>query len=70
MAVKIISGWNDPEFPIYENIFYSFTPDDWDYMIIGEENENEVRELAVKLQVFDFQIKMIGNRWVAVTYHS
>ena len=69
MAVKVINGWNDPEFPIYENIFWNFISDDWDYMIIGD-RDWEVKLIAEKLQVCDYQIKEIGNRWVAVTYHS
>lgn len=69
MAIKIIVGYEDPEFPIYENIFWNFTPDDWDYMIIGEK-EWEVWMFAEKLQVCDFQIKQISDRWVAVTYHA
>ena len=69
MAVKSINGWSDPEFPIYENMFWSFTPDDWDYMIIGD-SEDEVKIFAEKLYVCDFEAKQIGDRWVAVTYHS
>lgn len=69
MAVKVISGWNDPEFEIFENIFYNFTPDDWDYMVIGD-REFEVERIADKLHVCDYEIKKIGDRWVAVTYHS
>lgn len=70
MAIKIISGWNDPEFSVYENYFWSFTPDDWDYMIIGA-NKTEVETIAEKLFVCDYQIKELGkNNWVAVTYHS
>ena len=69
MAVKIISGWDDPEFPIFENTFYNFTPDDWDFMIIGT-HEHEVERIANKLMVCDYQMKQIGDRWVAVTYHS
>ena len=69
MAIKIITGYNDPEFPIYENYLGSFDPDDWDYMIIGE-NEFEVTELANKLKVFDSNIKKVGNNYIAVTYHS
>jgi hypothetical protein len=69
MAVKIIVGWDDPEFDTYKDMFYNFTPDDWDYMIIGDK-EHEVEWIAEKLYVCDFQIKQIGDRWVAVTYHS
>lgn len=69
MAVKIIVGWDDPEFPIFENIFYNFIPDDWDYMIMGDK-EWEVEWIAEKLFVCYYTIKQIGDRWVAVTYHS
>ena len=69
MTVKVVFGWNDPEFHIYENVFWNFTPDDWDYMIIGE-NQYEVERIAERMQVCDYQIKQIGDRWIAVTYHS
>ena len=69
MAVKIIVGWDDLEFDIYKDLFYNFTPDDWDYMIIGYK-EHEVEAIAEKLFVCDYQIKQIDVRWVAVPYHS
>lgn len=70
MAIKIICGYNDPEFNIYENYLdQHFDPDDWDYMIMGE-NEFEVTELAEKLYVFEYGIKKVGNIFIAVTYHS
>lgn len=69
MAVKVIAGYDDPEFNIYENYFWAFTPDDWDYMIIGE-SKSEVENLAEKLKIFDYTIKQFTDRWIAVTYHS
>lgn len=69
MAIKIICGYDDPEFSVYDDIFWNFTPDDWDYMIIGEK-EYEVDAIASKLYVCDYEIKYIKERWVAVTYHS
>lgn len=69
MAVKIICGYDDPEFPIYENLFWNFCPDDWDYMIIGDV-EHQVADLGQNLAIFEYQIKKIGSVWVAVTYHS
>lgn len=69
MAIKIVVGYDDPEFPIYENYFWSFCPDDWDYMIIGDKH-SDVADLAEKLMIFDYTIKQFPDRWIAVTYHS
>jgi hypothetical protein len=69
MAIKIILGYNDPEFSLYENYFWNFNPDDWDYMIVGE-HQSFVEDMAEKLKIFDYDIKLINDLWVAVTYHS
>ena len=69
MSIKIISSYDDPEFKDYENYFWEFTPDDWDYIIIGE-NQHEVETIAEKLYVCDYQIKEFDNLYIAVTYHS
>jgi hypothetical protein len=69
MSIILIEGYEDPEFSKYEDMFWNFTSDDWDYMIIGDK-EYEVEHIAEKLYVCDYQIKQIGDRWVAVTYHS
>jgi hypothetical protein len=70
MAIKIIAGYNDSEWDQYENVFYeNFNPDDWDYIIEGD-NESEVVMIAEKLYVCDFKTKKIGDKWIAVTYHA
>lgn len=70
MAVKIIAGYKDLEFDSYQDLFYAnFDPDDWDYIIEGE-SELEVDSMAMKLYVCDYQIKKIGDKFYAVTYHS
>ncbi len=80
MSVKVITSYNDEDFSEVSEMFYNnFMPDDWDYMIIGEDIR-EVEDLAYKLKVYDYilnEIEMIDpmtnwkvNMWVAVTYHS
>jgi hypothetical protein len=69
MSIKIITSYEDPEFKLYENYFWKFSPDDWDYIIIGE-NSHEVESIAEKLYVCDYQMKEFDNLYVAVTYHS
>jgi hypothetical protein len=80
MSVKVITSYNDEDFSEVSEMFYnSFSPDDWDYMIIGEDIR-EVEDLAYKLKVYDYTLKEIEmidpmtnwkvNMWVAVTYHS
>jgi len=70
MSVLVVSGYRDSEFEEYKDLFYeNFNPDDWDYIIIGED-ENEVKNMAWGLEVCDSEIKKIGSVWVAVTYHS
>lgn len=70
MAIKIICGYNDSEWAAHADMFYdNFTPDDWDYIIIGEQ-QGPVEDMAYKLQVCDYTVKNIGDQWVAVTYHS
>ena len=69
MSVKVIIGYNDPDYPIYQNYISAFNPDDWDYIIVGD-NKNEVENIAEKLYVCDYQIKQFIDRWIAVTYHS
>lgn len=70
MAIKIVCGYNDEEWDSVKDMFYkNFNPDDWDYIIIGSD-EYQVKDMAYKLQVCDFEAKEIGLMWVAVTYHS
>lgn len=78
MALKVISSHNESDFRgDIANLFYNhFNPDDWDYLIIGEDM-NEVEDLAYKLKVYSYQMKQIvfsnyedGIKWVAVTYHG
>jgi hypothetical protein len=76
MSVKIITSHNEEDFiGDIPNIFYNhFCPDDWDYMIIGEDR-NEVDDLAYKLQVCTYELENIlfedgSSKWVAVTYHG
>jgi hypothetical protein len=80
MSVKVITRWNDEDFLEVSEMFYNnFMPDDWDYMIIGEDIR-EVEDLAYKLKDYDYTMKKIEmidpmtnwkvNMWVAVTYHS
>lgn len=69
-TVKVVDGRRDPEFNLYENDFYSnFTPDDWDYIIVGS-NREIVEEHARQLAVLDYEVAPIANAWMAVTYHS
>jgi hypothetical protein len=38
MSVKVITSYNDEDFSEVSEMFYNnFSPDDWDYMIIGED---------------------------------
>jgi hypothetical protein len=70
MSIKIISSYEDPEWEAYEKMFYdNFNPDDWDYIIEGSDKYG-VTDIAEKLYVCDFEIKQIGDKWVAVTYHA
>jgi len=70
MSIKIISSYEDPEWEAYEKMFYdNFSPDDWDYIIEGSDKCG-VTDIAEKLYVCDFEIKQIGDKWVAVTYHA
>jgi hypothetical protein len=76
MSVKVITSHNEADFSgEIANLFYNhFDPDDWDYVLIGED-KNEVDDLAYKLQVYDYKINPIPFddgvvRWVAVTYHG
>ena len=70
MAVKIIAGYSDSEWEAHKDMFYAnFNPDDWDYIIIGDD-EWCVNYLASKLYIYNFEIKQIGEQWVAVTYHA
>ena len=70
MAMKIICGYNDPEWEAYSNLFYeNFNPDDWDYIIEGD-NEFDVVMIAEKLYVCDFDTQKIGAKFYAVTYHA
>lgn len=70
MAVKVITGYKDPEWNQYEKLFYdNFEPDDWDYMVIGD-TADEVDSIAYRLEVFDRKMKQIGDKFYAVTYHS
>lgn len=70
MAIRITSGYNDPMFEEYKDRFYNnFTPDDWDYIIVGD-NEITVEMIASRLMVCDYEIKKVGDEWIAVTYHS
>jgi hypothetical protein len=80
MAIKIVYSNNDEDFAEISDMFYNnFNPDDWDYVIIGEDRR-EVDDMAYKLQVCDYEIKevkitdpmtnWIVDTWVAVTYHS
>lgn len=70
MSVKIIAGYNDPEFDDHADKFYgNFCPDDWDYIVIGDE-EYTVDCIAYKLAVMDYEKKQIGEEYWAVCYHS
>lgn len=70
MAMKIIDGYDDPEWESYKDLFYeNFNPDDWDYIIEGND-EFSVDALASKLMVCDYDVKKIGDKFYAVTYHS
>lgn len=80
MSVKVITSQNDVDFSEVSEMFYNnFMPDDWDYVIIGEDLR-EVEDLAYKLKIYDFVMKEIEmvdpvsnmkvDMWVAVTYHS
>jgi hypothetical protein len=70
MAIKIVCGYNDPEWDSVKDMFYdNFDPDDWDYIIIGS-NKQQVEDMAYKLQVCDYRVREINEQWVAVTYHS
>lgn len=77
MSVTVIDSNNDSDFEHVANMFYNhFSPNDWDYVIIGED-ETEVRNLAEKLYVCDYDLKLVvgsnhyeGIKWIAVTYHS
>lgn len=72
MTIYVINGYEDPGFSKVQEMFYNnFTPDDWDYIIVGGEYDYfEVEKIARALKVCDYQIKEIGNMHVAVTYHS
>ena len=80
MSIKIICGDNDAEWDSVRDMFYeNFSPDDWDYIIIGEDR-HQVEDMAYRLEVCSFQIKEVKavdpmtnwtiDQWVAVTYHS
>lgn len=70
MAMKVIDGYNDPEWDAYKDLFYAnFNPDDWDYLIEGD-SEFNVDYLASKLYVCDYEVKKIGDKFYAVTYHA
>ena len=70
MAIRICDGYNDPMFKDYEDRFYNnFTADDWDYIIVGK-TKRAVEKHAKKRMVCVYQIKMVGDEWIAVTYHS
>jgi len=53
----------------HQEMLYAFPPDDWDYLIIGFEQEL-VDVVARGIYIFDYRIKQFGNLWAAVTYHS
>ena len=77
MSVNVITSWNDEDFEEFSEMFYNnFSPDDWDYLIIGD-SKNEVEHLAYTLHVCSYDMKEISGianwsdaKWVAVTYHS
>jgi hypothetical protein len=72
MSIKIIAGYNDPEWDAYSDMFYAhFNPDDWDYIIEGTDRYG-VENIAERLRLYgcDYVIKQIGDKWVAVTYHA
>ena len=70
MAIRICYDDNDPMFKEYEDRFYNnFTPDDWDYIIVGP-HPFVVEMIAQKLTTCDYQIKIVGDEAIAVTYHS
>lgn len=70
MAIRICEGYEDPMFEEVKDKFYNhFTPDDWDYIIIGP-TFWRVQILAEKLMICDYQIEKVDGEWMAVTYHS
>lgn len=80
MSIKIICGYNDAEWDSVSDMFYeNFNPDDWDYIIIGED-QHQVEDMAYRLQVCGCEVKSIKmvdpmtnwtvDQWVAVTYHG
>ena len=80
MSMKVITSYNDEDFSEVSEMFYNnFMPDDWDYIIIGED-PHEVGDLAIRLRIFSYNMKEIEmidpmtnwkvDMWVAVTYHS
>lgn len=70
MSVKVITNGNDLDFSDVSGVFYNnFSPDDWDYMIVGTDR-NEVDTIAYLLHVFKYNMKHVDDVWVAVTYHS
>jgi hypothetical protein len=73
MATRIITDYCDEEFNTIEEVFYSnFSPDDWDYIIVGD-NAYTVDEIALKLKgnlATDYQVKEFSGSFIAVIYHS
>lgn len=70
MSVKVIFYANEKDFEeVYSAFYNNFNPDDWDFIVIGED-KNEVDGIAYLLQGSGYDVKQIGDEWMAVTYHS
>lgn len=69
MATLFVYANGDDMPKEHQDLFWNFPPDDWDYFILGHE-EDKVRAIADNLYICDFDIKQFGSLWAAVTYHS
>jgi len=71
MSVKVICGYNDAEFTdeMQDMLYDHFSPDDWDYIIIGDVLD-EVERVAYTLSIFEYKIMEIDGKFFSVTYHS
>jgi len=64
-----VTVYDDYDSAINDVFFDNFHPDDWDYVLVGDD-WSHVEHLAEKLKVFKYDIKFIGDQVWAVTYHS
>lgn len=70
MSVKVYAGQSDPNFQeVQEDFYNNFSPDDVDFIILG--NQDEVYVMALRLEVCDHQmVELADGSWMAVTYHA